>query len=179
MRVYEVAIRDDEAAEMLAQRLAQKYNAMELEEFKDEFNRIAPANLRNLVNLEQMFDLYNPERQRKGAEIWARMIKNPERYIKMTEDWGSSDWTAAINSLKQHLTNVSPGALGDIADAAYQVANFYNDDRHYTSDQWSHFTPKQLLRAALARHAFPDAYMSAFQLIINGQLDHQWNYELG
>lgn len=70
---------DQEMAVELAARIAQKYNAMQYEEFQQEMHNIAPKHLLKLMNLPQLFDMYNPERQRKGGEIWDRYMKDPNR----------------------------------------------------------------------------------------------------
>ncbi len=80
MRIDEVLI-DRTALESLAERIAAKYKANQYQEFETEMLNLMPSLRGYHVNLEQLFDLYNPERQQDGARVWARMIKEPEKYI--------------------------------------------------------------------------------------------------
>ncbi len=66
----------------LAARLAAKYRATEYDEFEQEMLNFLPHELKGIANIPELFDLYNPHRQREGGEIWNRMLKNPEKYIK-------------------------------------------------------------------------------------------------
>ncbi len=66
----------------LAERIAANYKANEYEEFEQDMLNTLPKELKHLANLPELFDLYNPARQREGGEIWARMLKNPEKYIR-------------------------------------------------------------------------------------------------
>lgn len=76
------SIDKQEVIDSLAERIAAKYKANEYEEFEREMLALLPKELKPLADLPQLFDLYNPHRQREGGEIWARMLKNPERYLK-------------------------------------------------------------------------------------------------
>lgn len=82
MRLNEIAKSlAQEAIERVAERIAAKYRANEYEEFEQEMLNILPEEYRSIAKLPELFDLYNPHRQREGGEIWARMLKNPEKYI--------------------------------------------------------------------------------------------------
>ena len=70
---------DQEMAVELAARIAQKYSAMQYDEFEQEMKNITPKHLLPLMNLPQLFDMYNPERQQKGGDIWNRYMKDPNR----------------------------------------------------------------------------------------------------
>ena len=76
------AAQQEDVIHNLAARLAAKYRANEYEEFEQEMLNFLPQELRGKANIPELFDLYNPHRQREGGEIWARMLKNPERYLK-------------------------------------------------------------------------------------------------
>lgn len=62
--------------------------------------------------------------------------------FELEEDWGSSDWTAALEMFKKQIEH---GV--DHLDAAESVAEFYNDDHH----NWEKFDPTQLLMMAQRR----------------------------
>jgi len=70
------------AINRIAERVAAKYGATEYEAFETEMKNILRPDLRELADLPELFDLYNPARQHEGGEIWNRMMKNPDRYIR-------------------------------------------------------------------------------------------------
>lgn len=70
-----------EVINSMAERIAAKYRANEYDEFEQEMLNILPQEYRSIARLPELFDLYNPHRQREGGEIWARMMKDPEKYI--------------------------------------------------------------------------------------------------
>lgn len=78
MRITEVLL-DKKALAVAAERIAARYKANEYDRFEQEMLTLYPASIH--ANLSHLFDLYNPERQQEGAKAWARMIKQPEKYI--------------------------------------------------------------------------------------------------
>ena len=88
----------------------------------------------------------------------------------INEDWGSSDWTAAVNHFVEDLGNYhKEDGIYDMMSAAYETALFYNDDRKFQNDPWSHFTPMSLIRMTVRRGRMPRDRMDDALDIANGE----------
>lgn len=86
------------------------------------------------------------------------------------EDWGSSDWSAAIKHFVEDLNHFDgEDGVYDMMSAAYETASFYNDDRQYQGDEWSHFSPMQLIKMTVTRNQMPKDRMEDAEAIQNKQ----------
>ena len=94
----------------------------------------------------------------------------------LDEDWGSSDWTAALKDFKRDLSHVKNA--DDIADSAYSIASSFNEPRKYSDDPWTNFTPKRLLDMALRREIVPKELISTVQGILSGKVQVRIAHEL-
>lgn len=94
----------------------------------------------------------------------------------LDEDWGSSDWTAALKDFKRDLSHVKNA--DDIADSAYSIASSFNEPRKYSDDPWTNFTPKRLLDMALRREIVPKELISTVQGILSGKIQVRIAHEL-
>ena len=158
-----------------------KLNANSLHEFYGERGEIGDLALEISNVISNKEKKYTPVGE---GQIYSTGGGAGQSYRKFTpkvdktldEDWGSSDWTAALKDFKRDLAHVKNA--DDIADSAYSIASSFNEPRKYSDDPWTSFTPKRLLDMALRRDVVPKELISTVQGILSGKIAVRIAHEL-
>ena len=158
-----------------------KLGAKSLDEFYRERGEIGDLALKISSVISNKEKKYTPVDE---GQIYSTGGGAGQSYRKFTpkvdktldEDWGSSDWTAALKDFKRDLSHVKNA--DDIADSAYSIASSFNEPRKYSDDPWTNFTPKRLLDMALRREIVPKELISTVQGILSGKIQVRIAHEL-
>ena len=158
-----------------------KLNANSLHEFYGERGEIGDLALEISNVISNKEKKYTPVGE---GQIYSTGGGAGQSYRKFTpkvdktldEDWGSSDWTAALKDFKRDLAHVKNA--DDIADSAYSIASSFSEPRKYSDDPWTSFTPKRLLDMALRRDVVPKELISTVQGILSGKIAVRIAHEL-
>lgn len=158
-----------------------KLSAKSLDEFHRERGEVGDLALKISSVISNKEKKYTPVDE---GQIYSTGGGAGQSYRKFTpkvdktldEDWGSSDWTAALKDFKRDLEHVKNA--DDIADSAYSVSTSFNEPRKYADDPWTNFTPKQLLQMALRREIVPKELISTVEGILSGKIQVRIAHEL-